>query len=222
LTCCAICGYAYYGKDTRERGPDHSLKYYRYYRCTGSDGYRFGGERICSNGQIRAEFLEGAVWHEVCDLLKDPEKLEQEFHEGGAAIGSLQNAEALRARRLKQQHALDRLIDSFTEGLIEKDQFTSRMTRTKGRIADLDAQVQAYSGDIDRLEHMRLAAERLRELATTMGPDFAEADWHRRRDVIRTLVQKVEIAHENVKIVFRLFVDAVRSGPESISFVLSR
>ena len=222
LTCCAVCGYAYYGKDTRETRPDCSLKYYRYYRCTGTDGYRFGGEAVCSNGQIRAESLEVAVWREVCDLLKDPAKLERDFQEDGEAIGSLQNAEALKAQRLKQQHSLERLIDSFTEGLIEKDQFTSRMARTKGRIADLDAQIQAYSSDIDQLEHARLAVERTRELAARIGPDLADADWHRRREVIRTLVQKVEIAHESVKIVFRLFMDGVRSGPESISIVLPR
>ena len=75
LTCCTICRYAYYGKTTRERGPDHCLKDYRYYRCSGSDGYRFGGECICSNGQIQAEFLESAVWREVCDLLENPEKV---------------------------------------------------------------------------------------------------------------------------------------------------
>ena len=86
----------------------------------------------------------------------------REFKNGGEAVTSLQNAEALKALRLKQQHALERLIDSFTEGLIEKDQFTSRMARTKGRLAELDAQIQAYSGDIDQLEHVRLAAERLR------------------------------------------------------------
>ena len=117
---------------------------------------------------------------------------------------------------------MERLIDSFTEGLIEKDQFKSRMARTKGRIAELDAQIQAYAGDIDQLEHVRLAAERLRELSVTIGPDLADADWHRRREVIRTLVQKVEIGHENVKIVFRVLQDAARSGPESIAVTLSR
>src|SRR5271165_2353001 len=198
----------------------HCLKDYRYYRCTGSDGYRFGGERICSNGQIRAEFLEDAVWREVCDLLRNPEKLERQFKEGGEAVASLQNAEALKVRRLKQQHALERLIDSFTEGLIEKDQFTSRMARTKGRIAELDTQIQAYSGDISQQEQARLAAERIRQLAATIGPDLAGADWHRRRDVIRTLVQKVEIGRENVKIVFRL--DAARSGLEPIAVTLPR
>jgi len=64
------------------------MKDYRYYRCTGSDGYRFRGERICSNGQIQAEFLEGAVRRDVCDLLKDLGKLEREFKEGGEADAS--------------------------------------------------------------------------------------------------------------------------------------
>jgi site-specific DNA recombinase len=122
LTCCAICRYAYYGKTTRQSGPRHCPKDYRYYRCTGSDGYRFGGERICSNRQIQAEFLESTVWREVCDLLRNPEELEREFKESTNSLASLQTAEALKARRLKQQRALERIIDSFTEGLISKDQ----------------------------------------------------------------------------------------------------
>jgi site-specific DNA recombinase len=222
LTCCAICRYAYYGKTTRERGPGHSLKDYRYYRCTGTDGYRFGGERICSNGQIQAEFLEAAVWHEVCDLLMNPEKLERDYKEGGEADASLRNAEALKALRLKQQHALERLIDSFTEGLIDKDQFTSRMARAKEHIAEFDAQIHAYSGHVDQLEHLRLAAERFRELSATIGPNLLDADWHRRRELIRTLVQKVEIGKDNVRIVFRVLQDAGRSGPESIAVTLPR
>jgi len=61
LTCCAICGYAYYGKTTHQRGAGHCLKDFCYYRCSGTDGYRFGGERICSNPQVRGEFLEASV-----------------------------------------------------------------------------------------------------------------------------------------------------------------
>ena len=222
LACCAICRYAYYGKTTRERGPEHSLKDYRYYRCSGTDGYRFGGERICTNRQIQAEFLEAAVWREVCDLLRNPEKLERDFKESNNAVASLQTAGALKAQRLKQQYALERLIDSFTEGLISKDQFTPRMARTRSRIAELDTQIQAYSGDIDQMEHLRLGVARLRELSATLGPGLADSDWHRKREVIRTVVQRIEIGHEAIKIVFRLSPDAGRSGPESIAVTLPR
>jgi site-specific DNA recombinase len=222
LTCCARCGYAYYGKTTHQMGAGHQMKDFRYYRCSGSDGYRFGGERICSNAQVQGKFLESAVWHEMCDLLTHPERLEHECQCNGRVGASLENVETLRAQRLKLQHALERLIDSFTEGLIEKDQFTSRMARTKNRIAELDGRIKADAGDADQLEHLRLAAKRLRELAAAVGPHLATADWHRRRDIIRTLVQRIEIGREVIKFVFRVMQDARGLGPESIVVTLSR
>jgi hypothetical protein len=42
------------------------------------------------------------------------------------------------------------------------------------------------------------------------------------RDMIRTLVQRIEIGLEVIKIVFRLTPDARNSGPESIVVTLSR
>ena len=222
LTCCARCGYAYYGKTTHQRGAGGQMKDFRYYRCSGSDGYRFGGERICGNAQVQGEFLETAVWREVSDLLTNPDRLEREYHGGSRTGAASDNVEALKTQRLKLQHALERLIDSFTEGLIEKDQFTSRMTRTKSRIADLDTKIMDDAGDVDHLEHLRLAASRLRELAAAVGPHLANSDWHRRRDLIRTLVQRIEIGLEVIKIVFRVMQDAPGPGQESIVVTLPR
>ena len=96
------------------------------------------------------------------------------------------------------------------------------MARTRSRIAELDDQIHAYSGDIAQIEHMRIAAARIRELSAIIGPDLVDADWHRQRDVIRTLVQRIEIGHDNIKIVFRLSPDAGRSGRESIVINLPR
>jgi site-specific DNA recombinase len=48
LTCCARCGYAYYGKTIRQLGAGRQMKDFIYDRCGGSDGYRFGGEAICN------------------------------------------------------------------------------------------------------------------------------------------------------------------------------
>jgi len=68
------------------------------------------------------------------------------------------SVETLRAQRLKLQHARERLVNSFTEGLIEKDQFTSQVARTKTRIAELDTKIKDDAGDVDHLEYLRLAA----------------------------------------------------------------
>jgi len=222
LTCCAICGYAYYGKTTHQRGAGHCLKDFCYYRCSGTDGYRFGGERICSNPQIRGEFLETGVWREVCDLLTNPRKLEQQYQDGSGAATSLQEIENLRVQRRKLQHGLERIIDGFAEGLIDKDQFTSRMTRTKSRIADLEAKISADAGDADHQKRLRFLAGRLRELAATVGPALNNADWARRREIVRALVQRIEIGPKMVSIVFRLSQDGRGSGPESVTVTLSR
>jgi hypothetical protein len=37
----------------RQLGTGRQLKDFIYYRCSGSDAYRFGGERICSNSQVQ-------------------------------------------------------------------------------------------------------------------------------------------------------------------------
>jgi hypothetical protein len=55
---------------------------------------------------------------------------------------SLERVETLKTQRVKLQHALERLIDSFTEGLIEKGQFTARMARVQSRIAELDREIK--------------------------------------------------------------------------------
>jgi len=68
---------------------------------------------------------------------------------------------------------------------------------------------------------VRLAARRLRELAAAVGPHLATADWHRCRDMIRTLVQRIEIGPEVIKIVFCVTQER-HSAAKPIVVTLSR
>jgi site-specific DNA recombinase len=198
------------------------MKDFIYYRCSGSDGYRFGGEAICSNKQVQGKFLEAAVWNEVCALLRNPQRLEQEYQDRNCGRACSEGVETLKAQRVKLQHALERLIDSFTEGLIDKTQFTSRMSRTKNRISDLDGRIKDNTGDVELLENLRLETRRLQELAVAVGPDLASADWHRRREIIRTLVQRIDIETEVIKIIFRVSRNTRVPSSNSIAITLSR
>lgn len=222
LTYCAKCRYAYYGKTTRQLGAGRQMRDFLYYRCSGSDGYRFGGERICSNSQVQGNFLETTVWRGVSDLLMNPERVDLERQDRSTTGTLLDNLETLRSQRAKLQNGVERLIDSFADGLIEKDQFASRMARTKSRIADLDARIRADSGDIDQREHLRLATNRLRELAATIGPELASADWQRKREIIRTLVRRIDIDTEVIRIIFRATQNGRGSGSDSIAITLPR
>jgi len=79
LLVCAHCHYAYYGKPVSRKSAKGRVRDYAYYRCIGTDAYRFGGERICDNIQVRTDMLDQLVWHEVCTLLEGPQRLEQEY-----------------------------------------------------------------------------------------------------------------------------------------------
>jgi site-specific DNA recombinase len=198
------------------------MRDFLYYRCSGSDGYRFGGERICSNAQIQGNILEMTVWSEISKLLTDPQRVELEHQDRTKNGALLDNLETLRSQKAKLEHAVERLIDSFAEGLIEKDQFASRMARTKSRIAELDTRIKEYAGDLDRREHLRLAANRLRELAATVGPELGSADWQRRREIIRTVLQRIDIDTEVIKIVFRVNQNTRASDSDPIAITVPR
>lgn len=74
LLVCAKCGYAYHGCTNDERNA--------YYRCRGSMSLpRFGGKRWCWNKELRMDQTDAAVWQEVCHLLEEPERLEQEYRQ---------------------------------------------------------------------------------------------------------------------------------------------
>lgn len=61
------------------------------------------------------------------------------------------------------------------ELVVGDGEFTSRLDRTKHRIADLDARIRDNAGDVDQVERHRLATSRFRELAAAIGPELAGA-----------------------------------------------
>ena len=79
LICCALCGYAYYGKAISPSAAKYHDRHYAYYRCVGSDAYRFGGQRLCHNKQVRTDLVDLAVWTQVRTLLEHPERLQEEY-----------------------------------------------------------------------------------------------------------------------------------------------
>ena len=72
LLVCQSCGHAFYGKPVSRSAGKGKRRDYAYYRCIGTDAYRFGGQRICYNPQVRTDLLEEAVWEDVCSRLSEP------------------------------------------------------------------------------------------------------------------------------------------------------
>jgi site-specific DNA recombinase len=200
------------------------MKDFRYYRCSGTDPYRFGGERICSNRQIQADKVEAAIWNYVCGLLKNPKSLEKTLGREDRSRHNVlpEDVDALRAQRQKLQHGMERLIDTLAEGVIDKDQFTLRMNRAKARVADLDAKITSQATDEDRGAYIHLVMSCLTELSRHMKSQLKKPDWATKREIIRAVVQRIEIGPMNIAIVLRLPTEKSVRVLEPIIVTLSR
>lgn len=204
LLVCGCCGYAYYGKPISPSARKGHPRNYAYYRCVGSDAYRFGGVRVCWNKQLRTDLVDEAVWNEVCKLLEDPTRIEQEYRlrfqppEGAPELRGLEAS----LGRLRQ--GIARLIDSYMEGVIDKTEFDPRIARLRERIKQLEAQIQQIQEEVSLQQELQVIIGRLETFAARVQDGLHQADWLTRREIIRTLVKRVEIDQEQVRVIFRI------------------
>ncbi len=150
---------------------------------------------------------DAAVWHEVCQLLEDPQRLEQAYRQQLMSSASQDHPEqpaGLDTQLGKLRRGIARLIDSYAEGLIEKPEFEPRVTRMRERLRQLEAQRQQLVEASAVEDELRLILGRLETFAATVKAGLHQADFQKQRDIIRTLVKRVEVDQQHIRVVFRV------------------
>jgi Recombinase/Recombinase zinc beta ribbon domain len=217
LICCALCGYAYYGQAISPSAAKYHDRHYAYYRCVGSDAHRFGGQRLCYNKQIRTDLVDLAVWTQVRGLLEHPERLRDEYQRRLDDPGQQARRADLattQAQIRKLEQGIGRLIDSYAEGLIEKEEFAPRLARLKERVAVLETQATDLATQAALESDLRLIIGHLDDFAATVRGRLDQLDWETQRGIIRTLVKRVEIEQGQVNVVFRIGPGPLISDPD--------
>jgi site-specific DNA recombinase len=217
LTVCRRCGYAYYGKTAPRSGRDLSRGELRYYRCIGADGYRFGGTAVCDNRPVRGDRLEQTVWDQVRTLLQDPSQVADEYRrricqarDGVAAPAEIVRLEGQIATL---QRGIGRLIDSYTEGVIDKAEFEPRISGLKARLAGLQERRRAALETAEAERDLSLVIGQLDDFAAKVSQGLDGLDWLGRREIIRALVRRIEMDHDSVEVVFRVPPPQPSNGP---------
>jgi site-specific DNA recombinase len=108
------------------------------------------------------------------------------------------------------------LIDSYAEGFLNKAEFESRIVRQRQRLATLDEQVRQLTEDASLQRELRLLIGRLEDFAAQVEDGLEAADWLTRREIIRTLVSRVEIDQAQVNVVFRVPPDPFVNSPDHL------
>lgn len=200
LILCKNCGYALSG---RTLGKMHR---YTYYRCLGTEPHRFGGYKMCDNHQVRTDLLDTAVWQEVRTLLEHPGRMTEEYRRRLQPETKTQDSQiaGVEARLSKLRNGLARLIDSYADGLIDKSEFEPRIKDMKERSTRLEAQAKDLAHQASLESELRLVVNSLEQFTASVKGGLNQLDWAAKRDIIRTLVKRVEVEKGQVNVVFRV------------------
>jgi site-specific DNA recombinase len=212
LAACAACGYGYYRTSARTA----RRKIY-YYRCLGSDDYRYEGGRVCGNKPVRADYLDTVVWDHITGLLADPALIRAEIDR---RLTQARTSDPVTRQRTQLELALAKagasitaMIQAYSEQLVTIDELRARMPDLRGRETSLRGQLAALDAQAaDRAAYLKLADDPEGFLARLRGT-AATATIEERRRVLRLLVKDVLIGPEKITIRHRIPVrEPARSG----------
>ncbi|MGI9514090.1 MAG: recombinase family protein, partial [Anderseniella sp.] len=210
LTVCGHCRYAYYGKKVSKSAAKGGRQY-AYYRCIGTDAYRFGGERVCNNKQVRTERLDELVWQQVVELLSEPGRLKNEYERRLDLLEQNERKNIDTAALEKQKRHLEqsksRLIDSYAEGVIDKGDFDPKIQHVKIKLQQIAHQIEETKRYQAGQFELFLIINRLEEFAAAVNDRLSTIDFTTKREIIRALVKRIEIRKDEIIVVFRVDPD---------------
>jgi DNA invertase Pin-like site-specific DNA recombinase len=199
LCSCVGCGYAYYRTSTRTTN-----KKIDYYRCLGSDDYRYEHGRICTNKPVRADYLDTVVWEHLTALLTDPALIRAEINNRLNQARTADPATAQRKRLetglTKAVTAITRLIGAYQEDLISLDELRSRIPELRARETALNHQIDALDTQLaDREVYLKLA-DNVEDFLTGLRDKTSDATITERQRVLRLLVKDILIGPDKITI----------------------
>lgn len=200
---CESCSYAYYGKKVSRSAAKGKVPY-AYYRCIGTDAYRFGGKRVCHNKQIRTDKLDQAVWDDACELLRHPKLLRQEYERRLSTPETSSSEQSLKKQVSTAQRSVNRLIDAYADGVLTRDEFDPRIKRARKRLADVELQLADLQTETREQASLREALACLDDFSKTVSTNLEDADWITKREILRTLIARVVIEPTQIRVVYRI------------------
>jgi site-specific DNA recombinase len=203
LAACSACGYGYYRTSTRTT----NKKIY-YYRCLGSDDYRYEGGRVCGNKPVRADYLDTVVWDHITHLLANPALIRAEIskrlEQARTADPVTRQRKRLELALAKATTAITRMIEAFQEQLITIDELRSRMPDLRARETNLRGQLDALDAQLADQEAYLKLADDLEGFLTQLRASTSGAGVPERQRVLRLLVKDVLVGPEKITIRHRI------------------
>ena len=204
LAACSACGYACYRGHTTTSAGNKIF----YYRCIGSDNYRFEHGKVCDSKPVRADYLDTVVWDHVTAMLADPALIRAEItkrlEQARTADPATRQRSQLELALAKAATGITAMIEAYSEQLITIDELRTRMPHLRARQTSLRGQLDALDAQAaDRDAYLTLAGDLEGFLAQLRG-NAATATVEDRQRVLRLLVKDILIGPEKITIRHRI------------------
>lgn len=207
LMVCGTCGYAICGTTTRNITVKGERRTHTYYRCVSTVNRSACEDRKCDNRSIDGAMIEEAVWKDASSLLSNPHRLEQEYERRLTVSGKpsdWRSTDHLQKQIKHVKRGIARLVDAYEDGLIEKQEFESRVQRARERLRLLEAQAEQQADEETQRNDLRLVIGHLQEFTDRVHRGLESLDWHTRREVIKSLIKRIEVTNDGVRIIYRV------------------
>ena len=199
IAACQKCGYAYYRTSTRTA----KRKIY-YYRCLGSDDYRYEGGRVCDNKPVRSDYLDAVVWGQVTALLADPAliqgELDRRLNEMRASSPATSERSRLERELTRTTKAIARLVQAYQEDLVTLDELRLRMPDLRAKKNGLKASIDSLEAELFDTETYLKLAENLESFLARLRESAETTTVEERQKVLRSVVKEVLVGPERVVI----------------------
>ena len=196
---CKRCGYAYYRTSTRT-----SKRKIYYYRCLGSDDYRYPNGRVCDSRPVRQDHLDDVVWQHVIRLLEDPGLIQGEIDrriQANHEADPTKRREAALHKELARFHnKINRLLNAYQEDLLSLEELRKRMPELRKREQTIQSELHSLeSATADQQTYLRLAdnielfLSRLRTVASALSVT-------EQQKILRLLAREILVDHDTIVI----------------------
>ena len=196
---CSECGYSLYRTYTETSAKNRIY----YYRCFGSDAYRFEGERKCNCKPVRQDYLDNVVWKEIVKLLEDPGLIQREIEK---RIEATKNASPLahqktviEKQKAKLIQSMDNLLDAYQEGLIPISQLRKRMPELQKRVNTTEKELEnlkIYELALDQ----RLQLLDVESFTSQVDQNVNHLDIKEKKKILRLLVKEIVVGDDIIEI----------------------
>jgi len=195
---CTQCGYSLYRTSTKT-----SKRKIYYYRCLGSDNYRFEKGRKCDCRPLRQDYADELVWQSIVELLRQPALIQQEINKRVAETKQsdpmLNQKTFLEKQKAKAIKAMDKLLDAYQEGLIAIGQLRKRMPELQRKVNETTKQLQEiHTHEITLGNQLELLD--ITTFTKQMANNLVDLDIFDKRKIMKLLIKEIQVDSETIHI----------------------